>query len=209
MSQKWVSLSMMIDESTMPYPGDDSLTIKWDKQIKDVGYNLSNISLSMHLGTHVDYKKHVLDVEDDFKPDFFMGKANIIHVLPVNNIIRTKDIEKAYLESNHLENKLMIDTSHQSKLNTKDYFNPPLFEESIFNFLKKYQILLLGSDLPSYEYLDTDFLKMHKDLLGQGIYLIENMINLKKMSNHIEMIALPLPIKNLEASILNIIAKNL
>jgi kynurenine formamidase len=209
MDQKWVSLSMMIDESTMPYPGDDPLTIKWDKQIKDVGYNLSNISLSMHLGTHVDYKKHVLDVEDDVRPDYFIGKANVIHILPVNNILKTKDIEKAYLASNHLENKLMIETSHQSKLNTKDYFKPPMFEESIFDFLKKYHINLLGSDLPSYEYHDTEFLKMHKDLLGHGIYLIENMINLKEMSNHIEMIALPLPIKNLEASILNIIAKNL
>lgn len=209
MNQKWVSLSMMIDESTMPYPGDDPLTIKWDKQIKDVGYNLSNISLSMHLGTHVDYKKHVLDVEDDIKPDYFIGKANVINVLPVDNVLKTKDIEMAYLASNHLENMLMIDTRHQSKLNTKDYFKPPMFEESIFDFLKKYHINLLGSDLPSYEYHDTEFLKMHKVLLGHGIYLIENMINLKEMSNHIEMIALPLPIKNLEASILNIIAKNL
>ena len=209
MKQKWVSLSMMIDESTMPYPGDDSLSIKWDKQIRDVGYNLSNISLSMHLGTHVDYKKHVLDVEDDIKPDYFIGKANVINVLPVDNVLKTKDIEMAYLASNHLENMLMIDTRHQSKLNTKDYFKPPMFEESIFDFLKKYHINLLGSDLPSYEYHDTEFLKMHKDLLGHGIYLIENMINLKEMLNHVEMIALPLPIKNLEASILNIIAKNL
>jgi kynurenine formamidase len=163
----------------------------------------------MHLGTHIDYKKHVLkeDKDDVFSP--YIGYANVIFLQVKNGMIRTDDIRLAYQYIEEKAPVLFIHTGHGEKINTDDYFDYPKFDKGIVRFLKDNHILILGADMPSYEYEDGDMLQMHKDLLGQDIYLIENLVNLDKLSSLVELIVLPLPIKGLEASILNVMAKNL
>lgn len=209
MKEQWLSLSLEIDESTLAFPGDEGLKINkiktWDKD----NYILSQVSLTMHLGTHMDYKSHVLNEEDHVDFNQFIGKANVIFIQAKSGIIRTKDIELAYQYINQAEDMLIISTNHEHKINTQAYWAYPKFEPSILEFLKKHHIRLLAADLPSYEYVEGDMLQMHRDLLSNDIYLLENLVHLDRLSSHIELMVLPIPIKGLEAALVNVIAKNL
>lgn len=208
-SKDWISLSLVLDEKTLAFPGDKGLKLTWDKTLDRDGYNLSNVSLGMHLGTHIDYKKHVLKVDKDEEFMPYIGDANVIFLQVKNGVIKTDDVRLAY---QYIEKKapvLIIHTGHGTKINTEDYFDYPKFDKDIIGFLKNNHIQILGTDMPSYEYKDGDMLQMHKDLLGQDIYLIENLVNLDKLSSIVDLIVLPLPIKGLEASLLNVMAKKI
>lgn len=207
--KEWIDISIEINEKTLAFPGDNSLKMDWVKRFNQDGYNLSILSLNMHIGTHIDYKKHVLDEEDSISIDQFMGKANVIFMEPKNNLIRTNDILHAYQYIENKEDILIISTNHEKKLNTKEYFEYPKFEKSIFKFLKSNNIKLFGADLPSFEYNEDNMLDMHKDLLGHDIYLVENLCHLNSLRSHIDFIAIPLPIKDIEASMVRALAKNL
>ncbi len=206
---EWKDISIQINENTLPFPGDEPLKIDWVKSLNRDGYNLSILSLNMHVGTHIDYKKHVLNEEDFISFDQFIGKANVIFIEAKDHVIRTKDIKLAYQYIENKENILIISTNHEKELNKKSYFKYPKFEKSIFQFLLDNNINLLGGDLPSFEYDEGQMLTMHKDLLSHNIYLIENLRGLNQLSSHIDFMAIPLPIDGLEASMIRALAKNL
>ncbi|MFP4478438.1 MAG: cyclase family protein [Candidatus Izemoplasmatales bacterium] len=206
---EWKDISIQINENTLPFPGDEPLKIDWVKSLNRDGYNLSILSLNMHVGTHIDYKKHVLNEEDFISFDQFIGKANVIFIEAKDHVIRTKDIKLAYQYIENKENILIISTNHEKELNKKSYFKYPKFEKSIFQFLLDNNINLLGGDLPSFEYDEGQMLTMHKDLLSHNIYLIENLRGLNQLSSHIDFMAIPLPIDGLEASMVRALAKNL
>jgi len=200
---------MDIDENSLPFPGDEPLNIVWKKTLDRDGYNLSNVSLNMHLGTHIDFKKHVMDDHGKDSFNYYMGQANVIFLQVKNGVIKTNDIRHAYQYIEKKEKVLFIETGHGSKMNTEAYYHYPKFQESIYQFLMDNQIDILGADLPSYEYIKGDMLKMHQDLLGNHIYLIENLRALNHLSSHIELMVLPVPIKGLEAAMVNVYAKKM
>lgn len=206
---KWIDLSLKLDEKTYPFPGDEPLKIEQLKSLKDDGYLLTCISTTMHLGTHLDFKSHMLDTLDDLDVNDFIGYANVIFINPKHGVISTRDIEMAYQYIDKKENMLLISTGREALVNTDQYFEYPKFDQKIMTFLNKHHIKLLGSDLPSFEYFDGHSLKMHKDLLSQNVYLLENLMELQKLQSHIELIVLPLPITGIEASLVRPIARNL
>lgn len=209
MNDKWIDLSVIINQESLPYPGDPKLKINWAKSLKDDGYNISDVALNMHIGTHADFKKHVLDKHDLIKVNDFIGNANVIQINPVDHILRTQDIESNYKLIEDKESILIIASGHEKHLNTEAYYNQPKFERSFYDFLRTYNIKLIGSDLPSYEYKEESFLEMHKQLLSNNIYLIENLVNLKHLSKKVLFIGLPLPIEDIEASLIRAVAKNI
>lgn len=205
----WIDLTVEINEDYLVYPGDENLVLKWDKTIKDSGYNLSRINLNMHLGTHIDFKKHCLDVNDSPMFSKFIGEANVLKIATTDNLIKTETVKNAYNKVNNKYSTLIFDFNHSRFLNSKKYYNVPKFEPSILNFFKVNKIKLIGADLPSFEYENGELLKMHLDLFENNIYLIENLTNLVKLKSQIYLIALPLKIKNIEASIVRAIARNI
>lgn len=204
----WISLSIFIDEATLPFPGDEGLKIQsiktWDKD----GYHLSHVSLNMHLGTHIDHPSHVLNQQHPREINHFVGRANVIFVEPKNGLIKTQDIIDQYLFLEEKERSLIISLNHERLLNTNDYFIYPKFEKSLMSFLVEQKITLLGSDLPSYEYMVGDMLDMHRDILNHQMTLVESMVNLTLLKSNIDLVILPIPIKGVEANIVSAIAKN-
>lgn len=209
MLKEWIDLSLDINQDTLAYPGDPKAKIAWLKTLNKDGFNVSQLEINMHLGTHIDFKKHVLNEDDDLSLEKFIGKANVIHLQALDGIIQTKDIEDVFDQFIDKEEILLISTGHSVNFGLKKYYSQPRFEKSFFDFLIKNKIKLLGADLPSFEYVNDGFLSMHKDLLSHDIYLVENLSNLSKLSKHVYFIALPLPIKGIEASLIRAIAKNL
>jgi arylformamidase len=206
---EWIDLSIKIKLDNLVYPGDEKPKIQKLNSMEIDGFNLSSVTMNMHIGTHIDFKNHVTNKPDS--PDFtyFMGKANLVRPKIIDNVISTLSIESQYFLQKYQEKILLLDLNHSRKFNTKDYYNQPKFEPSIFNFLRNNNIKLLGADLPSFAYQDEKNLKMHKDLLKSDVYLLENLTNMGKLTEHVYLIALPLDFENVEASLVRAVAKNM
>jgi kynurenine formamidase len=206
---EWIDLTVQITKSNLVFPGDEPLEINKVKSITEDGYNLNQLYLNMHIGTHLDFKNHVYAKEEEISFENFMGKANVIRPNVVQGIISTSDLENKYLQLKYKEKILLLDLNHGHKFNTKAYYEHAIFETSIYNFLKDNNISLLGADIPDFSYRHELDLKMHKDLLKSGIHLLENLTNLDKLNNHVYILALPLNIETIEASLVRAIAKNI
>lgn len=206
---EWIDLTVKITKSNLVFPGDEPLEITKVKNITEDGYNLNQLYLNMHIGTHLDFKNHVYAKEEEINFENFMGKANVIRPNLVQGIVKTADLEHEYQQLKYKEKILLLDFNHSQKFNTKAYYDHPIFEQSIYNFLKDYNITLLGADIPNFSYYHELDLKMHKDLLKSGIHLLENLTNLDKLNSHVYLLALPLNIETIEASLVRAIAKNI
>lgn len=206
---EWIDLTVNVKKSNLVFPGDDNLEIKKVKNLTDDGYNLNELTLNMHIGTHIDFKSHVYAKEEELNFQDFMGKANIIRPKVIDRIISTKDIVEKYDNLYYKEKILILDLKHHPLFNSSKYYDCPKFEPSILTFLKDNNITLLGADLPTFVYKEEADLKMHKDLLKNKIHLLENLTNLDEVGGHIYLLALPLNIEGMEASLVRAIAKNI
>jgi kynurenine formamidase len=162
----------------------------------------------MHVGTHLDVKKHLFDSLDGIESldvNKFIGKATVLKPIIENGIIHTTDIIQQYQKKHNI---LLLNCDFSKNYNTLEYFTPPKFERDIIPFLIKNNIEIIGFDLPSPEYIDGDFLDMHRDLLGHNILIIENLTNLDLLKKECDFIGLPLKIKGFDGSMLRCVAKN-
>ncbi len=207
----WIDLTVSITKDYLVYPGDEKFEIKQTKTIENDGFNMSTLKLNMHIGTHIDFRSHALKLKSLEEIDFsnFIGKANVIKPNIVDNIISTKDIEEQYNQLEYRERILFLDLNYAARINTQKYYEPIYFEPKIFKFLNENNITILGADIPSFSYFNEEGLRMHKDLLGKNIYLIENLTNLNLLNNHFYFVGLPLKISGVEASLIRAVAKNL
>ncbi|MCK4552204.1 MAG: cyclase family protein [Tenericutes bacterium] len=206
---KWIDLTILIDEETVLYPGDTPFTVVDEKKFNVDGYNMKRLYTNMHVGTHLDVKKHVFDVEEGIEAidiNKLIGKALVIRPSIDNLIVNSDDIIKNYIEGYTI---IILDLGWSKFLNTDKYYNHPKFDKKIVPFLRKKGIEIIGIDIPSPEYADSDLFVMHKDLLENGMLIIENLTNLDKLTKTVDLIAMPLRIKGLDGSLVRCVAKNI
>lgn len=206
---KWIDLSVLIDEDYEVYPGDDPIQYTTKKTVALDGYNLKTVQSNMHVGTHLDVKKHVFDVLEGIESidiNQLIGNATVIRPKIVNGLIDTQDIISKYHGNNHI---LILNCDFGKYIQSPLYFNQPKFERNIIPFLLEHNISVIGFDLPSPEYINGDFLDMHRDLLGNSILIIENLTNLDALESECMFIGLPLKMKGFDGSMLRCVAKNI
>ncbi len=211
--EKWIDLSIEIDENYLVYPGDSQVEIEQIKTIAKDRFNMKTVNINMHVGTHMDFKSHMLETEErseDFPISKMIGKANVVRPRVIDNVCLTKDIITAYEQAGYKSKILLVDLGHAKLVNQEEYYNQPKFEQSLFPFLVKNGIDVFGCDSPTVVYHDSkDMLEMHHDLLGSNITIVENLTNLDKLTEVVDFIALPLKIKGMDGSLLRAVAKNI
>ena len=206
---EWIDLTVLIDGDYMVYSGDDNIYYETRKTVGKDGYNLKLMKSNMHVGTHLDVKKHMFDIEEGIESidiNQMIGRATLVQPSIVNGIIDTNDIIGQYEGDNHI---LLLNCNVARNINTKEYFKQPKFDRNILKFLLKNNISVIGFDLPSPEYSEGDFLDMHRDLLSNNILIIENLTNLDALQKECMFIGLPLKMKGFDGSMLRCVAKNI
>ncbi|XFA99677.1 cyclase family protein [Candidatus Izemoplasma sp. B36] len=205
---KWIDLTLLVDDSLWTFPGDTPLVKVNEKTVRENGYNLKRIDTNMHIGTHLDMPKHVYDIDEGVETidiNKLIDKAIVIRPKIVDNIIDTKDIIKHYVKDYKI---VILDLNWSQYINSEKYYKHPKFDREILQFLLDNKVEVLGMDLPSIAYNNETFLDMHKDVLKENIIIIENLTNLKKLNKFVDFIALPLKIKGLDGSLIRCVAKN-
>ncbi len=204
----WIDLSVIIDKNYKVFPGDKKIEFSDIASFEKDGYNIRQITTNMHVGTHLDVLKHVFEKGDSLESiniSRFIGMAKVIKPNIIDNIVKTSSIK---IENDEDISILILNLDWSKYLNTKKYYNYPKFQKSIINLLKEHCIKILGLDIPSPEYEGEHFLQMHRDLLSNDIYIIENLTNLDNLTNIVDFIGLPLKIKGMDGSMLRCVAKN-
>lgn len=206
--EKWIDLSLSLDEDYLPYPGDDKIIIEKIKSIEFDEFSMHKIITGMHLGTHIDAKNHIFPDEEGVESldiQRLIGEALVIRPVVKQGVILTDSIAKEYETGYKI---LLLDFAHGAKVNTVDYYDQPKFQDSILEFLIEQKIEVIGFNLPSPVYEEGELLEMHRDLLGNDIYIVENLCNLDQLKRHVDFVALPLKITGLDGSMIRAVARN-
>ena len=198
---KILDISIPIRPEMVVWPGDPQVQINKLSSIKKGDHsNLSQISMSLHTGTHIDSPKHFLEngkTIDQIPLEKLIGK---VLVIAINENVRV--IDKSVLLSHPMvtdlkkSKKVLFRTRNASHYDMKqgkfseEYVG---INQSGAQFLAECNLDLIGVDYLSVaSFNDTE--APHKILLDKEIVLLEG-INLKEVSpGFYDLYCLPLPI---------------
>lgn len=172
--------------NTPVYDGDPETRAERIKSIENGdGYNLTEISMSVHSGTHIDAPLHFYDEGssiDNIRLNTFFGKCTVISV---SGILTGEDMERLlpYCKRRvlfHGEGKTFI--SHSAAI-----------------VLAESRVVLVGTDAQSIA-PSFDEEKTHRELARAGIVILEN-LNLSAIDDgEYDLCAFPIKLGGLEAA---------
>lgn len=172
--------------NTPVYDGDPETRAERIKSIENGdGYNLTEISMSVHSGTHIDAPLHFYDEGssiDNIRLNTFFGKCTVISV---SGILTGEDMERLlpYCKRRvlfHGEGKTFI--SHSAAI-----------------VLAESRVVLVGTDAQSIA-PSFDEERTHRELARSGIVILEN-LNLSAIDDgEYDLCAFPIKLGGLEAA---------
>lgn len=184
---KWIYFSYPLSRKTPAYGGEDTIKIQQEKSIeKGDSCNTSYWSLSNHLGTHIDFPRHIArsgKTSEYYAPEFWIFNSPFI--LDISNVEPGVIIEPEAVDMDVVpENTdLLIVKTGFCKLRGKNIYweNNPGFAPDLAIFLRKHlpYLRILGFDsisLSSFAHRETGR-EAHKAFLDHPnpILLLEDM----------------------------------
>lgn len=170
-----IDLSIPLNNQTSAFPGDPHIEIRHTGDIKKLGYQGQRISLASHTGTHVDAPSHMIDGGKDLKDfslDTFCGAARKF-VVSGDKFDLSQD-QIGNIEKNDI---VLLQTNASKKLADENYFHTyPVMSANLAQKLVDCGVKMVGLDTPSADRGGT--FDIHRELLGNNILIVENLINL-------------------------------
>jgi kynurenine formamidase len=192
----------MISSGLTTYPGDPEVSIFSKNTISMQGYNVLNICMGTHSGTHIDAPLHLIDKSpsiNDISPEIFIGKAVFAEILKgENESVNLQEIKKIEIGDAEI---LIVRTGWEDNKYMKNYFTGfPYFSSDCAEYIISKKIKMIGTDMPSVDGPAQNAV-FHKEILKEGIPIVEGLINLKQLAGRSMMFcAFPLNIKNSDGS---------
>jgi kynurenine formamidase len=202
-----IDLKHIIEYDMPVYPGEIKTTLFQTKYLSVNKHNNHRLDISMHTGTHIDSPMHLTESNtyiSELPLESFISKGCILDVRN-QPIIQMKEEYEALVEENSI---VLLYTGADKLYGKMEYYNEhPLIGIDLCKFLIKKKIKMLGIDMPS---PDKYPFEIHKLLLENDVYIIENLTNLDKLlgNKNFEIIAFPLKIKA-DGSMARVIARSL
>jgi arylformamidase len=197
---KWHDITRPLRRGMLVYPGDINPVFLQEKQGK---YQISDLHMSSHTGTHIDAPTHYLNTGDSIDTipfESLIGKCRVVDVSGAGS-----RITKAHLTGIAQGTKrLLLKTAFSGQNNFQEDY--PSLSLDAAEFITSSGIRCIGIDSPSIESFNGNG-DVHRNLLGGGCIIIE-LLDLSGVgSGDYEMIALPLRLKGLDGSPSRVILK--
>jgi len=201
---KIIDLSLSIYNEAPTFTYDPKCAIIVHNTIESIGYNITQLSMSSHQGTHLDAPYHFIDgglTVDKLPPESFAGRAvmmDMSHKKP-KEPITVKDFipyEKFVLKGS----RIIYRTGWDRKFPEKDYFTDfPYLSAGLADWFAAREITMLGMDTPTPN--PDDWMYVHRTLLGKGVVIVEGLANLEKVKcSEFFFVAAPLKIDGRDGS---------
>ncbi|MGH1444326.1 MAG: arylformamidase [Exiguobacterium profundum] len=189
----WIDVSQPLHADVATWPGDTkfSYEIAWP-MVESGSVNVGKMTLSLHLGTHIDAPFHFDDHGKrviDLDPSVYIGPARVIH-LP----------HKAKIEASDLDGHDLTGVERLI-LKTDGWPDKSVFPETIPELtpaladrLGELGIFLIGLDLPSVDAIDSKEMSGHHALARNGVHILEGLVLDNILPGDYDLNAVPLPI---------------
>jgi arylformamidase len=199
----WHDISVALDGDLPTWPGSPGVLTKLRNSISqgDVA-NVTQLSIDVHSGTHVDAPRHFVDhgatVEDlGLKP--FIGPAVVVDTGPAKEI--TASVLGAAMIPNDTE-RLLLRTANSSR---PDLYQTPFDEDYAAltldgaEWLAAKRLRLVGIDYLSIQrYSEPP--NVHETLLGAEIPILEGLCLADVTAGAYELVCLPMRLVNVEGA---------
>ena len=193
------------------YPGTPGPVFQSLCSIEEEGFAEQLLTISSHIGTHVDLPSHILKEApslDAFRIDRFAGKGLAIDVRGTPNRIISIDTLQPDLPLIRECEFLLLCTGWSRYWNTSDYYEGyPALSLEAARWLAEFNLKGFGVDTISVDAPDAPTLPVHKILLQKGAVIIENLAELQLLLHRSFIFCgFPLKLANAEASPIRAVA---
>ncbi len=210
MSDKHIwDISAAVDAQSPVFPGDTPYSQRWSWALSaDCPVNVSEITLSPHVGTHADaplhYDNHGSPVGQlSLTP--FLGPCRIVEVLRDDGLICPQDLHKAL---DDCPPRLLVRSRRLAQTTTwSNAFAS--FAPDTLDMLQAQGIILIGIDTPSIDPADSKTLDSHQRICRYDMRVLENLVLDEVPEGDYELIALPLKWVSADASPVRAILRTL
>lgn len=193
-----IDVSVTISPSLPVWPGDPAPRIEPVTQVSaGAPFNLSQLCLGSHTGTHVDPPLHFLLGQrgvDGLSLDMLVGPAYVAD-FPAAAVIHRSDLVVAAIPPETL--RLLLRTRN-SRGGRSKVFNPDYVALAVdaAQYCIECGIQLVGIDGPSIEAFTVMDFPVHLALLRAGVVIVEGLDLSQVEAGMYELICLPLKIEN-------------
>ncbi|MHB1627370.1 MAG: cyclase family protein, partial [Bacilli bacterium] len=201
---KIVDLSMDIYHGAPTFAFDPKCGVIVHNTVQSIGYNITQLSMSTHQGTHMDAPFHFLDdgkTVDQLDLEKCIGDAVLIdlsHKKPKEPI----DIEdfEPYIDRIGRGARVVYRTDWYKEYPNMHYFSDfPYMTIDLAKWLVSREVALIGMDVPTPN--PTDYDPVHKILLGAEIVIVEGLARLGDIGrDEFFLMAAPLRIRGRDGS---------
>ena len=208
-----IDLSHTLEHGQLNFPFDPKIAVLVHNTVASIGYNITQISMATHQGTHLDVPFHFYDdgkTIDQMPLDRFFGPAVLVDLAPGSSLPAKTPITREMLEPHaaafQQEAKVIYRTGWDRTFGTPECFSdfPSLTLEAA-QWIAERRIGLLGMDTltPS-----TDWKEVHLTLLQRGveIVIVEGLTHLEQLPERFTFAGFPLNIKGRDGSPIRAVA---
>ena len=208
-----VDLSHPLEHNQPNFPLDPKISVMVHNTVASIGYNITQISMSTHQGTHLDVPYHFYDdgqTVDQVPLDRFYGPAVLVDLAPGSALPARTPITLASLREHEGKfrpgAKVIYRTGWDRMFGRPEFFVEfPTLTLEAARWIAERRIALLGMDTPT---PSTEWKEVHWALLGKGVELVivEGLANLDRLPERFTLVAFPLNIKGRDGSPIRAVA---
>lgn len=207
MIMQLIDLSHPLEHGQQTFPSDPKLSIIPHGNTQTLRYNITQISIGSHQGTHLDAMYHFIDdgkTLDQMPLDWFYGYTHLLRIPKQANEDITVD---DFLPHEYLlipGAKIVFETGWHRHFGKPYFFSDfPSLTQDAARYLAGKQIRLLGMDMPT---PGKDWYELHHILLPAEIVVVESLANLDKAPDQFTFMGFPLNFKGRDGSPIRAVA---
>ena len=191
-----IDISRSLSPATAVWPGDQPVEWSWTARIDEGdSVNLGSVQLSVHAGTHVDAPQHVREngaTTDDFDLSAFIGPVDVVSV------------QEECVLPHHVEGvtaKRVLFKTEASTLSSTEWPDSitPIHPDTVAA-LADAGTVLVGTDAPSVDPLDSTDLLAHHALIEENIVNLEGLALGEAEPGLYQLVALPIKVRGGDAA---------
>jgi arylformamidase len=197
---KFIDVTVPLSADLPTFPGDPPFKRDATHRLGADPYNVSQMTLGTHAGTHVDAPFHFIEggaTIDELALDILIGKVRVVDLLGRDSV------ERADLEALDLREDLRV----LLKTRNSGQLRQPSFQEDFVylapdaaTYLAQVGIKLVGFDYLSIEKFGSRDYAAHRALLEAGDVIVEGLDLSEIEPGEYDMVCLPLRIAGADGS---------
>ena len=208
-----IDLSHPLEHGQLNFPFDPKISVVVHNTVESIGYNITEISMSTHQGTHLDAPFHFYNdgkTLDKMRLDQFYGSATLVDLAPNGHLDAGTPLTIEMFEP-HADKfvegaKVIYRTGWDRMFGKPAFFSDfPTLTLEAAQWMADKRIGLIGMDTPT---PSTDWLECHHILLKEGveIVIVEGLTRLEQLPERFTFIGFPMNIKGRDGSPIRAVA---